>query len=276
MTKQSNASADWAVRESTTPQNLAPLDSGRLSAISNSENPAEDPDMVGKIPTTESRRVQRARLEALGVRAIPPRPDASLIKAVRTPSPPKVAPTATDQEAAATLLATYWGMVDTKWPGIKRARKPGDPRKNKSYKALVRAAHVMREEGIAPSSWCLFSADAWRAAALTEGPPTVAFVFSENRLRERLDWFAESEANYDGHTVIYSPEWMHLASLHREMWRHLTRENPENRLRLLEVVDRFFPGDTYDRLLDRARNAQAKLQRDVDAMIARGVIFWAL
>lgn len=139
---------------------------------------------------------------------------------------------------------------------------------------LLAAAARMREYQIAPAAWCMFSCDVWLDAQITEGPPTVAFVFSAQRLTERLGWFEDARARYVGGTVLLSGELRLLAQKHADMWREILRESPQERPSLQVIVDRHFPGVTYDKLLEDARRGQAALQARVDDMVKRGLSLW--
>ncbi len=137
---------------------------------------------------------------------------------------------------------------------------------------LVSVVNVLRNQEIAPASWCLYSCDEWKRLKITDGPPTMAWVYSHKRLQSPT-WFDEHD--YSGRTVHYPMAWNQLAARYQDMWRQLDRETVPTRLRVLEVIDNFFPGNLYGTMLQAARTATVQLQRDIDRAAARGEVFSA-
>ena len=90
-------------------------------------------------------------------------------------------------------------------------------REHAAARTVFTAMRTLRERGIAPLAWCMFSLDAWTKFAKGKGRrsrvsavPSLAWVYSSKRLNERDEWFAWEEARYRGGTVV-------LTKPHREL-----------------------------------------------------------
>jgi hypothetical protein len=220
---------------------------------------------------------RRATLTKLGGKYIPlPPTEHHGIHFVRTPPPPKLPADMIDIDAATMLAAAYRGAIDAKFPELGRcyAFLRGDISKNKSYSSLVQAAHFLRDNDISPIAWALFSAAVWCDYEITKGPPTVAFVYSLARMQERQSWFDDEKDAYNGNSSMFTDQLRQLANDVHEMWAIMLRENPSTRPRLMEIVDHYFPGDSYERRWDMVKKAQFQLQRELDEAVRKGVCVW--
>lgn len=207
---------------------------------------------------------------------MPPFPGPDLVGLVQVSPPSRIPEGATPFEVAEFCAAAYRGAVEAKWPELGRcwAFARSDIAKSRAYGKLKAVGEKLRAHGVAPSSWCLFSADVWREYGVTAGPPTADFVFSEVRFEERFGWFEERAGAYAGGRVLYSPAHLELAADWKAMWADLLRENPRDRPSLLSVVDRHFPGDSFEQRLAAAKAETRSLQKVVRDLTERGCCAW--
>lgn len=264
------------VRAEEAPSGLTAA-AAQTSEISTPVTPPAPQADFGFVPPPEPPDPDRRhRLRELGKRYLPPDITEKSIPLVRTPPPPMLSAGLSDVDKVKALAAAYRGAVDARFPQLGRCfvMLRGDIEKHKFFPTMLAAAAFMEEHQISPAAWCLFSVDVWKQWQITSGPPTLAFVFSHARLTDRLAWFEDEKDAYMGNTVLYSEEAKALAIRHKAMWDVLMRENPRDRPSLCAIVDRYFPGDTYETMLERAKNGQLQLQRELDAAVKKGVIVW--
>lgn len=141
-------------------------------------------------------------------------------------------------------------------------------------RTLAQFAGAMRLSGVLPAAWVAFSFDVWRMAGRTDGPPTMAWTFSLNRLRDARGWYEQELERYTGSTFVVSDELRRLQHAHDAMWQDMLRENPQDGPSTWAVIDRHFPGDAWERAVERAAAGQRRLRRDIDEAVARGAILW--
>lgn len=229
----------------------------------------------------------RPKIVELGGRYIPQRPtlwdppkdhvatrQLDKIWFVRTPPPPEL-PDEPDNERDVKILAEAFRQAVLIRYGINRQVARGDITRSKHFGLLAGAAAFMRREGISPICWALFSVDFWQENNDKIAPP-VQFVFSHSRLVELIGLFRDREDTYTGGLAKACPELVQLFADHDDMWRALLREAPDTRPKVLEIVDRFFPGDAWERRFEGARQGQIRLQREIDQLVADGVCVWGV
>lgn len=217
------------------------------------------------------------RLKTLGARALPPFPGPDVIKPVVVPGPAKISPGCSDLEAVKMLVWAYQDSVESRWPGQRCwSFRRGEITKSKHWPLLLAAATRMRELEIAPGAWCLFSADVWRehSTAVSPPPPPPTFVFAKSRMENRLDWFDDECDRYRGGRALFAPAHLALAQRWKDLWRDLHKESPQDRPRLLVILERHFPGDSWERGLAQARDETEALRRTVTELVKRGVSSW--
>jgi len=217
------------------------------------------------------------RLKTLGARALPPFPGPDVIKPVVVPGPAKISPGCSDLEAVKMLVGAYQDSVESRWPGQRCwSFRRGEITKSKHWPLLLAAATRMRDLEIAPGAWCLFSADVWRehSTAANAPPPPPTFVFAKSRMENRLDWFDDECDRYRGGHAMFAPAHLALAQRWKDLWRDLHKESPQDRPRLLVILERHFPGDSWERGLRQARDETEALRRTVTELVKRGVSSW--
>lgn len=212
-------------------------------------------------------------IRRLGQRALPPFPDSSLVRSVVVPDPPLLGP-GRPEDRAELLGATYRSAVESRYDVRSFAFARGDPTTWRDFSVLCDAADRLEAIEVAPAAWILFSMDAWRQVGVSDGPPKPSWVFSLKRMRERFDWFEREVDRYCGGRVVSPREHLDLAERWHGMWAEILMASPKTREALLEVVDGYFPGDSFERQLDLARAASRRLQLEIDEAVASGVVLW--
>lgn len=237
-----------------------------------------------EVPTHRSRvrptarvfgREVRQRLRALGARLLPPEPTAELIPTVRVPAPALIpGEHCSDDDAVAMLARAYRGAVERSFRTASMFMLRGVAREHKDFARLELAARLMREAEIAPAAWVLFSFSVWREFSGRSGPPPVSFVFSQKRLAERLEWFEQERDRWSSGQMLVTREHRTLAEDHHAMWRELLAYTPDTREGVRVVVERWFPGDSWERRVADARAVASRLQREVEQQVALGCVLW--
>lgn len=192
-----------------------------------------------------------------------------------TPPPPKLDPRASPLEHAQTLAASYRGAVERRYPELGRCYfgTRGKLENYKDYKTLLAAAEALLEQEFPPTAWMLFSIDVWLfyMGEKAKGPPTVAWAYSTARIRERADWFESEAGMYAGGQMYVGEEHKGLLAVYRQMQLELLRSRPKTSLEVCAIVDRFFPGDTFDQWVERAKREAARQQELLDVLVKKGV-----
>jgi hypothetical protein len=223
--------------------------------------------MVGRAPADGV--AERARLEKLGARGIPPRPQ---VKPAVVPPPPQLPPAWADVDVVRHLGRCYREVVQRRGGKQSHYLLAGDPCNHKDWPLLLTAAQSMRDEFIAPSAWVLWSFDTFPGAP---SMPRVSWTFG-SRLRnpQTLAWFEKDRDRYEGERILHAYEFIALYTDWETMWRDLMVKRPPDRPRVLEVVEQHFPGTSYEDRLHRAQVATVRLQKAIDLSIADGGVWW--
>lgn len=215
-----------------------------------------------------------AALRALGTRIIPPFPGPDLVPMVVTPPPPLMSPRLTDPDRAKALAQAYRGGVERRYPelGACYYARRGEITSFRDYPKLVEAARLLLELEVPPVGWVLFSIDTWMfyMGDKSDKPPTVAWTFSAARIVERHGWYEEQAGTYAGGQVYMADAHRLLAATHQAMTLELLRVRPKTRDEVAQVVDHYFPGDRYERMLADARAGATRLQTMVQGLVAKG------
>ena len=202
-------------------------------------------------------------------------PSQPSVKMLTIPAPPVLPAGATAEELRAVLAKTYRETIRQVWGSVARF---GTTRGASKHDAMLdEAAARLRLERVAPARWALFSAAQWlglgEATDRPLGPVAAKWVFSRKRLDEQLGRAVEVEL------FGVQPTNRALAELWQD-WGAFARSviwaAPRTRDEVLAVIDQYFPEDRYERMVDRAEQERARLQRWVDSTVAEGGIVWAL
>lgn len=218
------------------------------------------------------------RVRQLGARLLPPEPRTRDGKPLQYEIPPPrlIDPSATPQQRVKMLAAAYRAVLKRRY-GITSRYFEGSAalESHKEFPKLAALAALMVDAKVAPLAWVLFSFDAWTHTPLGEGkrcaPPT-KWVWSKKRWKEQQDRFWE-----DRYSVVESrtaPLAHQLWTDWRIMWVELMLSAPEDRSGVAAVVDRWFPGESFETRLTRARSQTLEYQARVDREAAEGGWPW--
>lgn len=247
--------------------------SGALSPLGGCNPPsgAARPSSGALLSETWAPRPKGHVLPSTPLSGLPPPPWA-LVGVAAVPNPPTLDTSMTDRERAIRLADAYRGAVRARLRLDAFAFKRGDVTRSKHYPTLVEAAAFMLAHELAPAAWCAWSCDVWRQYAGGRKPPPIPWVFGAKRLAERRGWFEAEEGAYTGGRVSYGPEQSRLVQRYLAARLEIDRAgafaSPEG------VFAKWFPGDAYERAVERARveveRASTSLRRDADM----GVFLW--
>ena len=218
------------------------------------------------------------QIRRLGARLLPPEPRTRQGKPLEYEIPPPrlIAPEATPQQRVKMLASAYRAVLKRRY-GITSRYFEGSAalESHKEFPKLASLSAQMFDARVAPLAWVLFSFDAWTHTPLGEwkraAPPT-KWVWSKKRWKEQQDRFWE-----DRYAVVESrtaPLALQLWSDWRVMWLDLMRVAPTTREGVAAVVDRWFPGISYEDRLTRARSQTLEYQARVDREAAEGGWPW--
>ena len=154
---------------------------------------------------------------------------------------------------------------------------PEQTREDDHFLALVATARALRSERIAPLAWCAFSADVWRERPPAPGVPripSVPWVCSERRVRDRGDWFREESGRYAGGQARTPDALRRLLARYEDMRRALLSLRDPDEAAVEHVVQAHLPAGRYDGLMATARAAVARDAELIRTAMARGECLW--
>lgn len=204
-------------------------------------------------------------IRQLGKRALPPFPGPDLINPVIAPAPKPIPINTCANEATCICLNAYSAAVESRWP--EKRFRAAYKRDSKNWQIVQAAAQHLQALQVPPVSWCLFSIDCYRRIVEKKSRPTASWVFSLKRIEERMGWFESERDQYSGGQSFFAREHLALVEKWRAMWMHLVRAMPNTRHELLEIIDIYFPNDSFERELRAARYGAALMQKQVDEII---------
>jgi len=216
--------------------------------------------------------------EANRSRAVPSFPGQDIVPEPMVPPPPRLPDDADDATLATILVAAYRDAVKNRYHRPCWAFFRGDLAKSKHYPLLVTAGRKLRDEGIPPIAWAAWAADTWKAYGKDakpkrrKMPPPAQWVYSAKLLAEHLDWFWSESGTYLGKRGAMGPVQRELGARWMAMHAAILTTSPAGGV--AEIVARFFPDDTYDRLVEEAREESAIIQERLRQDIRRGKWVW--
>ena len=207
-------------------------------------------------------------------RGVPTYPGSNLIKTATVPHPPQLDPDAKPVEWAERLAQAYRGVAEARTGKRCWVFARGDITRSKHYNRFVAAARALIEHEIPPAAWASFSFDVWRdhAKRNVDKPPPVTWVFAENRIHKNRGWFRSAGAGAGmGGRVVLGEKHRALLTRYGQMKWEL-RLTPDEEV--AEVVERFFPGDTYDRMVEDSLREVEDIQASLRSRAASGQYLW--
>lgn len=208
---------------------------------------------------------------------VPPYPTTDLIPAVKLPPMPRISDAAGDVEKVTALVAAYRAAAVKKYGPETKARwiyARGIHPKVKNFRALVNCAELCLEHEISPHGWALFSIDNWIDKNGSGKPPPVTFVFNRSRLQRQHGWYRSQSAEYSDARVVLGPLHHLLLVRWTRMQGELVRNQPGTVQAVRAIVERFFPGKTWDEMVDRARRESRERTALLKDAVASGQWIW--
>jgi hypothetical protein len=230
---------------------------------------------------------------------IPPMPSNWRIGAPKVPMPPKLDPSWSPEETFRfialcwmnTIRAYYGVKVDNfelqdAFPRrVKRGKRfvvlPPRPQRSKHWKRVMALAEELRERQIPPAAWFAFRFDVWKYQCedrldFTKAGrvPPVAWVITPSSVAKHHRWYTSCETTYVSGATVVCPKHKQLLLDWERMYRvaRHCRELHE----VKDVIARFFPGDSYKRRVQEAREEAKAMQRRFNERVRRGYHLWAL
>lgn len=280
------------------------IDVGGFESILNSSPPAEDPlfgnsnpptkislDLIKisssldvfslreKTPTENPAGIDASSPAAPGgggggsggpLRTMPPFPNLQRVPCASTPHPPRLQQDASDRELVDALLRAYRGCVSeryrTKCGVLFRGLKPGD----KQYASILACARALREQDMAPAAWAAFSIDQWRQYGQNPKPPPITWVMASSRVEKHHGWFHAEESGYGGGRLVFGARHRELVQRYTDCQFWLA-QNPG---KLQHLLEHYFPGDLYERLVVDAKKEAVEIQLELNHKASRGDFLW--
>lgn len=201
---------------------------------------------------------------------VPPPPNRGDIEIARVPSPPRITEAMPDDDRARLMARAYRGAVQAKTRKPCWAFKGSDPRRWKDYASLVECAEELLAEDISPAAWAAWSVDKWSEMKSRSCAPPVRWCYSAARVQERAEWFRSEELGYSGGGL--RPGRMHQRLA--EKWNGMAQEMGDSDNDPSMVLERWFPGDLYERMYETAVWEARDYQRRLNEQKARGDWLW--
>lgn len=206
---------------------------------------------------------------------VPPYPGPTILQPVKVPPPPVIPPDMADKDAVVMLVRSYRGGVESasgqRWSGF---RSLAQLKRSRYYRMLTDAVHTLRDLGIAPASWVMFSLEVWSKYGFgtsKQKRPPLPWVFGCARIEQHCDWFFDSSATSFQKRLVFPPAAQDLLKRYGQMMFELRQKKGESRR---AVVERYFPDGLYDKLLRRSQWQADELSETLTAKVARGEWVW--
>lgn len=209
---------------------------------------------------------------------IPSYPTVDVVPAIEVPRMPSVLATG-DQVANVTLLVTaYRAAVRHRFGDVRQCNvyaRGGVHRGVRNFRMLASFAELLVDVDVKPHGWCMFSIDGWASYKGDGSVPPVPYVFSRSRLQKQHGWYRSTcvEARSTG---------VGLAPLHRLLiarWNHMQAalvglSHPRTVQAVRAVINQFFPGDSWDRAVEAAREESEQISTSLASSVSDGRWIW--
>lgn len=194
------------------------------------------------------------------------------VRSAQRPLPPFMPPDVDGPLAIARFVAgVYAGAYQAAtgkpyWPFVRGRSLPNHP----TFAAMLGAGRTFHEENVRPARWVLWSFDCWRGDR--NGAPPPQYVFSTTRLTEHWRWFRDEERGYAGRLDMMGPLEKALGARWLAMRKACLLRGPTETPE--QIVERWFPGDTWERAVQDAQAEASRMQADLDRRAAAGEWLW--
>ena len=218
---------------------------------------------------------------ATPLRGVPPYPGNAIVSPAVTPDPPKLVSTDPEEYRVKLLAMAYQGAVEKLYGKRVFTLAKTSPR-HRHWRSLVLAAEALERYDVTPAAWFTWVVRKWYAIKThtngwKEGQPValppIGYVLSLKRLEERLD---DEEKRYVvtdsalGGRLVFGKVHKKLLVRYGEM-RAALNANPAERA---QVVERFFPGSSYEDMVDAAKREAIEIRQRMEDDAARGRMIW--
>lgn len=208
---------------------------------------------------------------------LPPFPGVEVVRPAVVPEPPMVTASMSEDEQVALLRDAYNMAVSRALPNefnpnARRAVSEPD------RKVLLKAAPLLVEHAVSPLRWCEHSLVVWSKGREQDASagrkerasrPSLRVVYAPKRIAETAGWARNDHERRTARVM--------LGRSHRtliERWREMSNAVLRGELSPQAACERFFPGDTYERAVEKARADARRIQADLDTRLAAGEYLW--
>jgi hypothetical protein len=192
---------------------------------------------------------------------------------VRVPDPPMLNPDDPPERHAFLLARWYTQAVEQQTGKVCWTFKKTHVTKSRYYALLVKVAKYFILHEIAPAAWCAFSVDVWaKYNDKGDKPPPVQWVFSTDRMVKREKWFWNANRALGG-TLVLPESAKDLIARQAAMRSEIARSNPSDQT-LGKIVQKYFPGDTFDRLCAQVKSDTKRMTSELRSRAQAGDWLW--
>ena len=146
--------------------------------------------------------------------------------------------------------------------------------KSKFLPLLLRAASDFIEHEIEPAAWIGYMIDSWVEEHGKDVAPPITFVLGTKNIGARKAGFFRCAIDYSGGRQIYVPPARELMELQEGMRNTFRRENPAMGAETEALVARFFPGNYFEELCERAKKEAAEKRLEIRTAAFNGRWVW--
>lgn len=273
MYKRARALGDGPRGSLPTEGNQAPNEVGASGLL-------RDESMAGMGTSFRGRATRMLPPASAPIEGLPPYPGYSICAPASVPDPPRIKPDDPEDYRVRLLASAYRGAVEREY-GTKCFLLAKVSPKAKSYAQLLKAAELLAAFDVAPAAWCIFAVRRWflartHARGYVKGQPVplppIGVVFSEKQITDRLadeDKRGTVEESAVGGRIIFGNTHKALLVRYNEMRRAVMSGHAP-----AEAMGLFFPGSSYDDMLETARVEAKEIRHRLEDDIRRGRLVW--
>ena len=213
--------------------------------------------------------------------AIPPFPGAVRFKPATTPHPPKIPPTASDEEKVMRCIKAYRSVIEHRTGTKCFDFCNGDIKVSKYYPLILSGAKVLMHYGHAPAAWAAFAMHFWDDYIKRKLPdgikagtkPPIAFVFGAKFIHKYEGLFRSRKTAYSGGRVCFPQIYKEVIERHNAIRMLLIQTKAKTYEDYVKVVETLFPGgwESWYEKVDRAIELD---RRRMTSLLVSGLYLW--
>lgn len=221
---------------------------------------------------------------------VPPFPSNELVGMAYRPSPPEVKEGMTDKEKVELLVKAYKGAVKSRY-GKSDYSMRGNLEQHRNFKALLSAANMLMEKGVAPAVWVMWKfdqsiafwekvdadpefADKHKSKKRPKKYSPIYIVYTKSSISKQAGWCRSESVKYRDGQTYFSPTHKKVTVLWKKMDADLRSECPLTDRDTRDVVARTFPGTLYNELVAKAAQENKDKQDRWNYLANTGVFIW--